>query len=122
MDESVDLAENYGSAALLTSEIILDAFSRRVVGWELDRSMTYYPPYAKASCGFDRVTGQPLWSIEECPVPRSDVLGEEIFLPGAIADHEAENSSLTAQHIGVYSEALRGFFLAKAPSVDEIGN
>lgn len=28
---------------------------------------------------FDRVTGQPLWPIEERPVPRSDVPGEELY-------------------------------------------
>ena len=38
---------------------------------------------------FDRVTGQPVWPIEERPVPQSDVPGEKTSADAAVPDQAA---------------------------------
>ena len=38
---------------------------------------------------FDRVTGEPLWPIEERPVPKSDVPGEAVLADAAVSDRAA---------------------------------
>ena len=41
---------------------------------------------------FDRVTGDPVWPIEERPVPPSDVPGEESVADAAVPDQAAGRS------------------------------
>jgi glucose dehydrogenase len=38
---------------------------------------------------FDRVTGTPIWPIEERPVPKSDMPGEQILADAALSDQPA---------------------------------
>ena len=38
---------------------------------------------------FDRVTGKPVWPIEERPVPQSDVPGEQTSPDAAVPDQAA---------------------------------
>ena len=41
---------------------------------------------------FDRVTGQPLWPIEERPVPKGDVPGEYVFADAAVSAERARST------------------------------
>ena len=53
---------------------------------------------------FDRANGKPIWPIEERPVPKSDVPGEEELADAAVPD--AHSSVCAAEVYGRYGESL----------------
>jgi quinoprotein glucose dehydrogenase len=56
------------SSAPLIADVMIDGRMRKVVALPTKETFLYM---------FDRITGQPIWPIEERPVPQSDVPGEK---------------------------------------------
>src|ERR671924_696941 len=56
------------SSAPILADVMIDGQLRKIVALPSKESFLYV---------FDRVTGQPVWPIEERPVPQSDVPGEK---------------------------------------------
>ncbi|MBI1873636.1 MAG: PQQ-binding-like beta-propeller repeat protein [Acidobacteria bacterium] len=56
------------SSAALLADVVIDGKPRKVVALPSKQAWLYV---------FDRVTGEPIWPIEEKPVPQSDVPGEK---------------------------------------------
>ena len=55
------------SSAPLIADVTIDGRPRKVVAVPSKQAWLYV---------FDRVTGEPIWPIEEKPVPKGDVPGE----------------------------------------------
>ncbi len=56
------------SSAPLLADVMIDGRMRKIVALPTKETFLYV---------FDRITGQPIWPIEERPVPQSDVPGEK---------------------------------------------
>ena len=75
------------SAAPILADITVDGRAIKAVAVPSKQAWLYV---------FDRVTGQPVWPIEERPVPQSDVPGEKTLADAAVP---ARQAALCAQRL-----------------------
>ena len=83
------------SSAPLLADVTIDGQPRKIVALPTKETFLYV---------FDRITGKPIWPIEERPVPQSDVPGEKTREDAAVPDQAA--SVLAAGGHGERSDRL----------------